>query len=67
MAAGPQRLLPTVLSRLTVLPLRRYPEADIREILRREWQTQGQPLPDDDTLAFYAATPMASPARPSIF
>lgn len=54
MAAGPERLLPTILSRLTVLPLRRYPAKAVVEILHRELAKQNLSLPDDDTLSFYA-------------
>lgn len=54
MAAGPERLLPTILSRLTVLPLRRYPAELVVEILHRELSRQNSSIPDDTTLAFYA-------------
>lgn len=54
MAAGPERLLPTILSRLTLLPLHRYPAEQVVEILHGELNRQGSPIPDDQTLAFYA-------------
>jgi DNA polymerase-3 subunit delta' len=54
MASGPERLLPTILSRLTILPLRRYPAESVITILHRELARQGSGLPDDATLAFYA-------------
>ncbi|MDD2534736.1 MAG: AAA family ATPase [Eubacteriales bacterium] len=54
MTQGPEKLLPTILSRLTVLPLRRYPTADVIEILHRELDLQNLPRPDEATLGFYA-------------
>jgi DNA polymerase-3 subunit delta' len=54
MASGLERLLPTVLSRLTVLPLQRYNDEDVIAILAREWQDSGQSMPDPESLAFYA-------------
>ncbi|MDD2457634.1 MAG: hypothetical protein PHQ83_03880 [Eubacteriales bacterium] len=54
MASGIERLLPTVLSRLTALSLQRYSDEEVVEILVREWQVSGQPVPDAQTLAFHA-------------
>ncbi len=54
MASGIERLLPTVLSRLTVLTLHRYSDEEVIEILRRECQDSGQPVPDVQTLTFHA-------------
>ncbi len=54
MASGPEKLLPTLLSRLTVLPLRRYQTDDVMQILRRDLTALDLPIPDPETLTFYA-------------
>ena len=54
MASGPEKLLPTILSRLTVLPLRRYPAEEVLQILKLEYEQLSADLPDEATLAFYA-------------
>lgn len=54
MASGPEKLLPTILSRLTVLPLRRYPADEVLEILRQDLDHATAEQPDEATLTFYA-------------
>lgn len=54
MASGPEKLLPTILSRLTVLPLHRYAQEDVEKILLRDLAEQDLPVPDSATLGFYA-------------
>lgn len=49
-ANGPERLLPTILSRVTILALRRYPLEDVLEILSR----QNAALPAGQSLQFCA-------------
>lgn len=54
MSSGLERLLPTVLSRLTILSLKRYSDEEVVDILRQDRQAQDLTLPDAQTLAFYA-------------
>jgi DNA polymerase-3 subunit delta' len=54
MVAGPERLLPTVLSRLTVLPVLRYTSAEVVQIIQRQMDRQPAEPVSPKLLDFYA-------------
>jgi DNA polymerase-3 subunit delta' len=66
MASGLERLLPTVLSRLTVLPLQRYNDEDVIAILAREWQDSASPCLIQKALLSMPVMPMGYREQPSI-